>query len=102
MIPLITEKLFPEWKTARIMLSYLCSEIFWGYVRFDRIRNSCDVGFGIPETILSFPPEDLPKVYEIIFRVTNDYIPDDLKQMINKPINEETKEKIRSNWKNSR
>lgn len=96
MEPLITEKLFPEWKTARIMLTALCNEIFWGYVRFDRIRNSCDVGFGIPETVLSFPPEDLPKVYDIILQVTNDYIPDSLKRMLNHPISEETRVSIRS------
>jgi len=96
MEPLITEKLFPEWKTARIMLTTLCNEIVWGYIRFNRITNSCNVGFGIPESVLSFPPEDRPKVLDIIFKVTNDYIPDGLKRMLNQPMSEETREKIRS------
>jgi len=100
------EEIFPQWLTAKPILEDWHSKIDPIECFFNYNRNG-NIGFILPvvlnivsgkwvNQVEIFPEEDRPKVYEILFSVAGDYIPDKeiLESFLRQLITEHTKHQI--------
>lgn len=70
------EEIFPQWLTARIILTEFVEKIGGWRITHDPVTRACNVALELGFPIDAMPPEDRYTVEAIVFRTIEEFLPD--------------------------